>query len=100
MRRYRIKTLTAEHPPGTRVVHNFYPGPLTDPGRDRRYGLSGFRYWITDEPMGQRCYCGWLAGREHYATVAGINAKGEAWPEWAEQLTGPTGPTWPEAFDE
>ena len=35
MRRYRVRTLTEKHPPGSRVVHNFYPGPGDDPGRDR-----------------------------------------------------------------
>jgi len=47
MMRYRVKTVTV---PGMRVVHNFYPGPHDDPGRNRRYGWDGFRYWITDEP--------------------------------------------------
>jgi len=66
MMRYRVKTVTV---PGMRVVHNFYPGPHDDPGRNRRYGWDGFRYWITDEPGNDhRCYCGWLDGREHYGT--------------------------------
>src|SRR5262245_60476963 len=39
-------------PEGVRLVHNFYPGPDDDPGRDRKIGLNGFRIWITDEPPG------------------------------------------------
>jgi len=60
-------------------VHNFFPGPPDDPGRDRPYGANGFRYWITDEPNPheRRCHCGWLGGREHYGTVATVNDKGE-----------------------
>ena len=65
-------------PPGWRLVHNFYPGPHDDPGRDRTYGLDGFRYWITDEPGNDvRCYCGWLDGREHYGTVRVVDEDGE-----------------------
>lgn len=69
MIRYRSKTVA----PGARLVHNFPPGPPEDRGRDRPYGLEGFRYWVTDEPPGSygnehRCYCGWLDGREHYGT--------------------------------
>ena len=65
MRRYR----STQPPEGARLVHNFPPGPPDDPGRDRAYGLDGFRYWVTDE-MGndERCFCGWLDGREHYGT--------------------------------
>ena len=50
MRRYRSKN----PPEGARLVHNFCPGPADDPGRDRAYGLNGFRYWVTDEPPGSR----------------------------------------------
>ena len=82
MKRYRSK----QPPEGARLVHNFWPGPADDPGRDRPYGVDGFRYWVTDEPPGSRppstftdvfdmgdgsehrCYCGWLDGREHYGT--------------------------------
>ncbi len=69
MMRYRVKTVTV---PGMRVVHNFYPGPHDDPGRDRQYGADGFRLWITDEPLGERCHCGWNGGAEHYGTVAWV----------------------------
>lgn len=70
MRRYRSKTTKD----GQRLVHNFYPGPPDDPGRNRAYGDTGFRFWITDEPNPneRRCYCGWLDGREHYSTVRAI----------------------------
>jgi hypothetical protein len=59
------------YPEGFRIVHNFYPGPPDDPGRDRMLGLDGFRAWVTDAPNAneRRCYCGWLDGREHYGTV-------------------------------
>jgi hypothetical protein len=62
---------------GVRLVHNFYPGPDHDPGRHRRSGDDGFRYWITDEPpppKERRCYCGWLDGCEHYGTLKVIDA--------------------------
>jgi hypothetical protein len=69
VRRYRAGR-TGDLPEGVRLVHNFYPGPPDDPGRDRAYGVDGFRYWITDEPGGdRRCHCGWLDGRVHYGTV-------------------------------
>jgi hypothetical protein len=29
-----------------RLVHNFPPGPKDDPGRDREFGLDGFRAWV------------------------------------------------------
>jgi hypothetical protein len=79
MKQYRVKTLTKKHSHGTRIVHNFYPGPPDDPGRDRSYANGGFRYWITDEPSEgeQRCYCGWLDGRERYGTVGFVNSEGE-----------------------
>lgn len=84
MRRYRSKNV----PEGARLVHNFYPGPLDDPGRDRLYGHNGFRYWITDEPgRDQRCYCGWLGAREHYGTLGVIaSALGTATTEELEGL--------------
>jgi hypothetical protein len=76
MIKYRRKTVKPTDPPGVRLVHNFYPGPHDDPGRDRPYGLDGFRFWITDEPneREQRCFCGWLDGREHYGTVRVIDS--------------------------
>jgi hypothetical protein len=82
MRRYLPRAPKHDYPEGVRIVHNFYPGPLDDPGRDRKVGLDGFRVWITDEPTGtygneRRCYCGWLDGREHYGTRAIIDARGE-----------------------
>lgn len=75
MKRYR----TTKVPEGARLVHNLFPGPSDDPGRCRAFGADGFRYWVTDEPdaMGNRCYCGWLDGREHNGTVHWINEKGE-----------------------
>jgi hypothetical protein len=73
MMHYRRKTIRPDDPPGARVVHNFYPGPLDDPGRSRPHGYNGFRYWVTDEPMGHRCYCGWDNGREHYGTVSWVD---------------------------
>ena len=80
MRRYLSKRPKREYPEGVRIVHNFYPGPLADPGADRQPGDGGFRVWITDEldspGAGRRCYCGWLDGREHYGTVASIDADG------------------------
>jgi hypothetical protein len=53
-------------------------GPHTDPGKARQLGRDGFRIWITDEPdkWGQRCYCGWLDGRDHYGTVLVIDEAG------------------------
>jgi hypothetical protein len=62
-----------------RLVHNFYPGPHADPGRDRELGLNGFRAWLTDEPNPneRRCFCGWLDGREHFGTVGVIDAAAE-----------------------
>jgi hypothetical protein len=82
MRRYLKKKPTREYPPEVRIVHNFYPGPLDDPGRNRTLGSDGFRAWITDEPYshwaGRPCYCGWLDGREHYGTQWVIDAEGRA----------------------
>lgn len=72
-----------DYPEGVRIVHNFYPGPHDDPGRDRTLGVGGFRVWVTDEPLGtygkneRRCYCGWLDGREHYGTRTTIDANGK-----------------------
>jgi hypothetical protein len=63
MMTYRRKTITDRDPAGSRVVHNFPPGRP-----NRRFGADGFRYWVTDESQGQRCYCDWLDGREHYGT--------------------------------
>ena len=81
MRRYLPRTPKRKDPPDVRLVHNFYPGPRVDPGRDREIHLDGFRIWITDElPRSRpptfftdvfdagdgtehRCYCGWLDGR-------------------------------------
>jgi hypothetical protein len=84
MQRYLSQTPRKEYPEGVRIVHNFYPGPHDDPGRDRGIEHGGFRVWVTDEPDatetggwgGRRCYCGWLGGREHYGTVTYIDAKG------------------------
>jgi hypothetical protein len=80
MRRYLSKTPRREYPAGVRLVHNFYPGPLDNPGQDRQPGANGFRIWITDEPeAGEvRCYCGWLDGREHYGTRLVIDGDGNA----------------------
>jgi hypothetical protein len=74
MRRYLSQTPRKEYPAGVRLVHNFFPGPLEDPGRDRHPGEGGFRIWVTDEPneVEGRCYCGWLGGREHYETLVYI----------------------------
>jgi hypothetical protein len=76
MRRYLSRAPKKDYPEGVRIVHNFYPGPYDDPGRDREFGLDGFRVWVTDEPNEneRRCYCGWLDGREHYGTHAVIDA--------------------------
>ena len=63
-------------PKGTRIVHNVYPGPPEDPGRDRPLREAGFRIWLTDAEMGERCHCGWLGGREHYGTSAWVDADG------------------------
>ena len=80
MQRYLSQTPKKKYPPSVRLVHNFYPGPHDDPGRDRMVGAMGFRIWVTDETIEQtnerRCYCGWL-GREHYGTVLTVNQKGE-----------------------
>ena len=88
MRRY------LENPPGklpgvVRIVHNFYRAART-PGRDRLLGLDGFRVWITDEPNEneQRCYCGWLDGREHYGTVGVIDADGDRFWLYDRPLVG------------
>jgi hypothetical protein len=80
MIRYLARAPRRDYPEGVRIVHNFYPGPHDDPGQDRTVGLRGFRVWVTDEPNGtygneRRCYCGWLDGREHYGTVAVIDAE-------------------------
>ena len=85
MMRYLSHLPKKEYPAGIRIVHNFYPGPLDDPGRDRPLREGGFRVWITDEPIGsygdeRRCYCGWLDGREHYGTVRVIDADGKRQP--------------------
>jgi hypothetical protein len=71
-------------PEGFRLVHNFFPGPPDDPGRDRVVGEGGFRIWRNDAPLAttgeRRCYCGWLDGREHYGTVRVITGEGEDLP--------------------
>ena len=72
MMRYRRRTITANDPPGTRVVHNFPPGRP-----DRAYADGGFRYWVTDEPQGHRCYCGWNDDGEHFGTVRWVDADGQ-----------------------
>lgn len=74
MHRYLTRAPKREYPEDVRIVHNFYPGPRDDPGRDRMLGLDGFRVWVTDEPNEneRRCHSGWLGGREHYGTVAVI----------------------------
>jgi hypothetical protein len=79
VRRYLVRAPKRNYPEGFRLVHNFYPGPHDDPGRDREVRLGGFRVWVTDEQPSEnerRCYCGWLDGREHYGTVAVIDARG------------------------
>jgi hypothetical protein len=72
VKRYVSKAPQRDYPEDVRIVHNFYPGPHDDPGRDRPLREGGFRVWITDEPTRgtneRRCYCGWLDGREHYGT--------------------------------
>jgi hypothetical protein len=77
MKRYLARAPKKEYPEGLRIVHNFLPGP----GRDRPVGVDGFRVWITDELesawAGERCYCGWLDGREHYGTRTIVDATGE-----------------------
>jgi hypothetical protein len=84
MKRYLSRTPKKDYPEGVRIVHNFYPGPFdSDPGRDRALGMDGFRAWVTDEEgkpgWGERCYCGWLGGLEHYGTVGYIDAEGAGW---------------------
>jgi hypothetical protein len=85
MQRYLWRTPKREYPPEARLVHNFYPGPRDDPGRDPpMIGFNGFRIWITDGPPGtygdeRRCYCGWLDGREHYGTVGHVDEHGVVW---------------------
>jgi hypothetical protein len=94
MRRYLAHAPRRAYSPDVRLVHNFYPGPRDDPGRDRKVNLNGFRVWITDEPPGSRaptyftdvfdagdgsehrCFCGWLDGREHYGTVGYVDERG------------------------
>jgi hypothetical protein len=81
MRRYLARAPKKEYPKGVRIVHNFFPGPHDDPGRDRPVGFNGLRIWIIDDPPGsngneRRCYCGWLNGREHYGTLLVIDARG------------------------
>jgi hypothetical protein len=82
MIRHLSKTPSKQYPAGVRLVHNFYPGPADDPGRNRPLGAEGFRAWITDEPNDNErcCYCGWLDGREHYGTVGYVDA--EAHRRW------------------
>jgi hypothetical protein len=65
---YRRRSLRADDPPGSRVVHNVLP-------YGRGYSEDGFRYWVTDEPMGHRCYCNWSEA-EHYGTVQWQDANG------------------------
>ena len=43
MMRYLRHVPTKPLDEGVRLVHNFYPGPHDDPGRDRAIGLRGFR---------------------------------------------------------
>jgi hypothetical protein len=90
MRRNLNNAPRKEYPAGVRLVHNFYPGPADDPGRDRMVGQEGFRIWVTDEPPDypneRRCYCGWL-NREHYGTLAVIGRDGL--PTDAERAFGP-----------
>jgi hypothetical protein len=50
MHRYLAKTPKKEYPLGVRIVHNFYPGPHEEPGRDRELRMGGFRVWVTDDP--------------------------------------------------
>jgi hypothetical protein len=82
MRRYLPTAPKQDCSEEVRLVHNFYPGPHDDPGRDRPVGLGGFRIWITDEPNPneRRCCCGWLAaGREHQGTVGYVDEHGVRW---------------------
>lgn len=77
MTRYRVKHLSDKWP-GSRIVHNFPPGePIDDPGRARLYGEDGFRFWVTDEKMGHRCYCGWNGETVHYGTRGYLNRQGD-----------------------
>jgi hypothetical protein len=66
---YRRKRLKLTDPPGTRVVHNFL-------SRGRAYGRDGYRYFVTDEQVGRRCYCDSIDG-EHYGTVRWVDANGQ-----------------------
>jgi len=82
MRRYLAHAPKRDYPEGVRLVHNFYPGPVDDPGRDRMVGLDGFRIWVTDEPNEHErpCFCGWFNGREHYGTRRVIDEAGQHSP--------------------
>ncbi len=80
MKRYLSQIPRKQYPPDVRLVHNFFPGPAHDPGASRVVSDGGFRIWVTDESppeLEQRCYCGWLGGREHYGTVGIVNEDGD-----------------------
>jgi hypothetical protein len=81
MRRSLSRTPRRDYPEGVRLVHNFYPGPLDDPGRDRMVGLDGFRIWIIDEPNG-------TSGTSAAATAAGSTAGSTTEPGGPSTRTG------------
>jgi hypothetical protein len=73
VRRYLSRTPRREYRPNIRLVHNFFPGS-PDIRRPRERGRG---FWITDEPgTDERCYCGWLDGREHYGAGAWVDVDG------------------------
>jgi hypothetical protein len=71
---------------GARLVHNHYPGSKSDPGLRRGDGLlgfwisSGFRWWVPkaheEDPVEERCFCGWLDGRKHFSTHGYVDESG------------------------
>jgi hypothetical protein len=84
MSKRRVPPAESEMLEGERLVHNHYPGWRGDPGLRRGDGLlgfrpsPGFRLWVVkkDDPNEQRCYCGWLDGREHYSTRGYVDSAG------------------------
>jgi hypothetical protein len=80
VKQYLTCTPSEPVPEGVYLVHNFYPGPPEDPGRDRELGLDGFRAFVCDAAelpaAAWRCDCGWL-GLEHYGTVRYVDKDGE-----------------------
>jgi hypothetical protein len=85
MSKRRVPPPESETLEGDRLVHNFYPGPHDDPGLRHGGGLLGFRtpgvgfrWWLAyaDDPLEERCHCGWLEGREHYSTGGHVDEDG------------------------